>query len=148
MINPKINKSINQFFIFNIPLGSFIAFVRIPLAKLFEESSHPYNSKPCKASGPKLQEKDTPVHPSRFKLYQQCGTLPIHEAWKSSIYCYLNLHNFYCYHQLSLQLQSKKHKHFKTPSMSVSNMCLCMTHWGYSCMRVLIVLEVKKYLFI
>ena len=37
---------------------------------------------------------------------------------------------------------------FKTPGLSVSDMFLCSTHWGRFCMRVLIVLEGKKYLFI
>jgi hypothetical protein len=37
-----------------------------------------------------------------------------------------------------------KHGHFKTLGVPVSDTCRCPTYWGYSCMRVLIVLEGKN----
>jgi hypothetical protein len=49
---------------------------------------------------------------------------------------------------LSLKLPPMKHGHFKTLDVSVSDTCRCPTHWGHSCMRVLIVLEGKKNIYL
>ena len=42
------------------------------------------------------------------------------------------------------QQQAMKHGHFKILDIPVSNMYRCLTQWGHSCMRVLIVLGGKK----